>query len=449
MVWRLALPRRPVIDQAHMIQIWTFFSMSYLGLIAPNTPGHLNPMTALSDALRRRGHRVTYFLLGDPPSSVTSAGFEVIPLGGTVFRPEEYRSEFQRLGGLEGRAALHQTLAIAVRSAKAILNVGPTAVGQAGISALIVDQASIPSGTVADQLGLPFATVCNALILHSEPSVPPFFTPWLPRNAWYSRLRNRAAWAGLYRLYNPLLSLIREKRRTLGLSVPSRIEDTWSNCLQISQQPDVFEFPRQDLPEQFRFVGPLRLASREPPIPFPWNRLDDGRPLIYASLGTIQNRVAQAFRMIAEACDHLGGQLVISTGGADPEELGKLAGEPIVVAYAPQRELIQRATLVITHAGLNTALDSLSEGVPMVALPVTNEQPGVAARVRWLGAGEAIALKHATPARLRRLVVQVLSNSSYRDAARRVQDVIRDCGGAALAAELIEQSLGLERASSS
>lgn len=39
------------------------------------------------------------------------------------------------------------------------------------------------------------------------------------------------------------------------------------------------------------------------------------------------------------------------------------------VRTAPQIELLKRASLCITHAGLNTALQALAQGVPMVANP--------------------------------------------------------------------------------
>ena len=309
--------------------------MGHIGVICPNTPGHLNPMIALGDALRRRGHRVTFFLLGDTPAPVTSASFEVVPLGGSVFPPNEYRAWFERLGELDGRAALKHTIRMGARAAEAILEVGPSAVAGIGVTALLVDQASFPGGTVADELGLPFATVCNALLLHPDPAVPPYFTSWRPRDASWARLRNRIAWAGLSRLYAPILGPIQQRRRRLCLSVPARIVDTWSSRLQISQQPKTFEFPRRILPKQVRFVGPLRLPGGYPPVPFPWDRLD-GRPLIYASLGTLQNRVSETFRTIAKACDGLDAQLVISTGrGIDPDVLGDLPGRPVVVPYAP------------------------------------------------------------------------------------------------------------------
>jgi zeaxanthin glucosyltransferase len=79
----------------------------------------------------------------------------------------------------------------------------------------------------------------------------------------------------------------------------------------------------------------------------------------------------------------------------------------------------------------------------MVAVPVTNEQPGIAARVAWIGAGEAIAHKSVTPQALRSAVIRVRSNPSYRASAERVRDSIQAGGGAPRAAEMIEQSFGL------
>ncbi len=311
------------------------------------------------------------------------------------------------------------------------------------MTALVVDQASFPGGTVADQLKLPFVTVCNALLLNPDPAVPPYFTHWQPRDSWWAQIRNRVAWAGLNRLYVPILTRIQTRRRHLGLPVPVGIAATWSDRLQISQQPEIFEFPRRALPKHVRFVGPLRLPVEAQPVPFPWERLD-GRPLIYASLGTLQNRIAGMFRVIAEACNGLDAQLIISTGhGVTPEELGELPGRPIVVSYAPQLELLRRSAFAVTHAGLNTVLEALATGIPLVAVPVTNDQPGVAARVVWVGAGEAIAHKHVTSQALRAAVIRVQSDPSYRAAAERVRNIIQASGGAPRAAELIEQHLGL------
>src|SRR5262249_54422265 len=150
-----------------------------------------------------------------------------------------------------------------------------------------------------------------------------------------------------------------------------------------------------------------------------WERLDPDRPLMYASMGTLQNGILRTFRMIAEACAGLDVQLVISLGGGqDPALLGDLPGDPVVVGYAPQLDLVRRAVLTLSPGGLNTALESLAQGVPMVVLPVTYDQPGVGARVEWAGVGRSIPVGRVTVGRLRNAVGEVLSNPVYGARAR-------------------------------
>jgi MGT family glycosyltransferase len=174
---------------------------------------------------------------------------------------------------------------------------------------------------------------------------------------------------------------------------------------------------------------------------FEWDRLDQ-RPLVYASLGTLQNRSWEIFRIIADACADLNVQLVISLGGGlERERLGTLRGNPIVVSYAPQLEIIQRAAVVITHAGLNTVLESLAQGVPLVCIPLANDQPGVASRVAARGAGVVIPPQRLKVDRLRTAVRAVLMEGSYRSAARKVQAAMSQIDGLGRAADIVEDAL--------
>jgi len=160
-------------------------------------------------------------------------------------------------------------------------------------------------------------------------------------------------------------------------------------------------------------------------------------------MGTLQNGVLRTFRVIAEACAGLDLQLVISLGGGqDPALLGDLPGDPVVVGYAPQLELIRRAALTISHGGLNTALESLARGVPMVVLPVAYDQPGVGARVEWSGVGRSIPVGRLTVDRLRDAVRIVLDDPAYREQAGRLQSSIEAADGLNRAADLIERAFG-------
>ena len=135
-------------------------------------------------------------------------------------------------------------------------------------------------------------------------------------------------------------------------------------------------------------------------------------------------------------------QLVITLGWrANAEPLPEFPGNPIVVGYAPQFELLQKAVLTITHAGMNTTLHSLSNGVPMVSIPITNEQPGIANRVAWTKTGKVIALNKLNKKDLKKAIEQVLTDESYKQNALKLQEAIKQAGGVSKAADIIEQAV--------
>ena len=164
-------------------------------------------------------------------------------------------------------------------------------------------------------------------------------------------------------------------------------------------------------------------------------------PLIYASMGTLQNRQGPIFQAIATACAGLDAQLVLSLGSHDQRLELKLPNAAIVVPFAPQLELLRRAALTITHAGLNTALESLAQGVPMVAIPITNDQPGVASRLEWLGLARIVPLARLTAHRLRACVRTVFSESHYRARAQQWKAEIGNIEGLRLAADIVERAV--------
>lgn len=90
---------------------------------------------------------------------------------------------------------------------------------------------------------------------------------------------------------------------------------------------------------------------------------------------------------------------------------------------------------------MNTTLESLSNGVPMVAIPVANDQPGVAARIAYTGVGEVVALKELSVPKLRSAIVKVLTQESYRKRAIEMQGAIVGAGGVKKAADIIEQAV--------
>ena len=240
-----------------------------------------------------------------------------------------------------------------------------------------------------------------------------------------------------------VLRTINRQRRAWGLPRARDVDALFSTLAQVAQLPAALELPGRQTPRYLHHTGPWTDAAGREPVDFPWSRLDPGQPLAYASMGTLQNGVLQTFRLIAEACAGLDLQLVISLGGGqEPALLGDLPGDPVVVGYAPQLELVRRSALTISHGGLNTALESLAQGVPMVVMPVAYDQPGVGARVEWSGAGRSIPIGGLTVDRLRDAVRTVLGNPAYRERASQLRTSIEAADGLNRAADLIEAAFG-------
>src|SRR6201984_2960148 len=160
-------------------------------------------------------------------------------------------------------------------------------------------------------------------------------------------------------------------------------------------------------------------------------------------MGTIMNGQAGVFRTIVAAlAKHKDWPRVLSMGDqVDPEEIGPAPGNAIIVKRAPQLELLKHTSVCITHAGLNTVLESLAQGVPQVAIPVTFEQPGVAARIVHHQTGVVTSLDKLTADHLSVLLDEVLTDSIYRDNAAKLQKAIAKANGLSVAADLIEESL--------
>ncbi len=64
----------------------------------------------------------------------------------------------------------------------------------------------------------------------------------------------------------------------------------------------------------------------------------------------------------------------------------------------------------------------------MVAIPVANDQPGIAARIAYTGVGEVVALKELNVPKLRSAIVKVLTQESYRKRAIEMQGAIMRSG---------------------
>jgi zeaxanthin glucosyltransferase len=414
--------------------------MTHFGVICPPFSGHLNPLSALGRELRSRGHRVTFLQIPDAENKVRSQGLDFHEIGQTSYRKGFLAERLAQLTQLSGLKAQQYSVKFCQHLSAIVCQDAPSAIHAAGIEALLVDQLEPAGEPVGEFLGIPLISICCGQAIHRRADVPPFFTHWNYHNTWWVRIRNQVAYYCLDRSCQPILQVLNEYRQKWNLPVSDKMYSLRSPLAQISQQPAAFDFPHDNLPKYFHYTGPLRNSSPLE-VHFPFERLT-GQPLIYASLGSIQNTKLEIFECIAAACSGLDVQLVITHGGGmNKEAVRMLPGSPLVVEYAPQLEVIAKARLTITHGGLNTILDSLSHGVPLVAIPITYEQPGNAARIRWTGTGEVIRSNCLSIQNLRAAIERVLTKDFYLNNALKLQQSIKQSGGVKRAADIVEKSM--------
>src|SRR5579863_6662334 len=169
--------------------------MTHFGIISPPVSGHLHPFSALGRELRARGHRVTCFQVRDVEEKIVALGIDYRPIGERDYPPGSLPQSLAQLGRRKGLDALRFTVRAVEQTSVMVCRDAPAAIRSAGVDALLVDQMEPAGGAVAEHLGLPFITVCNALALNKDPVAPPPFTDWSYRQGPWAKLRNHIGYA--------------------------------------------------------------------------------------------------------------------------------------------------------------------------------------------------------------------------------------------------------------
>ncbi len=416
-----------------------------IGFLSLPLTGHLNPMTALARKLQSRGNEVLFFGVPDIEPIIRAADLAFVRYGETEYPIGSMARIFGPVAHLHGLDVIRFTAEkILPDLVEATFRNLPKTLIENGVEAMVIDNGYFLAQLVPTSLNLPFVQICNAL--HRDPSgvTPLSWFSWPHETTPEARARNADGLKQANRLFSGVLSRAQTYEEKLGLKVDwIDLSSTSSKLAVITQAPAVFDFPGIPWPVTFHYAGPFQDDKGREPIPFPWEKLT-GQPLIYASLGTLVNGIGYAYAAILKAVSRIPKmQLVLSTGkNLNPDDLGPIPENTIVVRSAPQIELLKRATLCITHAGLNTTLEALTQGVPLVAIPIGYDQPGVASRIAYHGVGEFVEIGNLTVPCLAELIEKVTAKANYREKAAWFKKVLTETRGLDIAADIIERVFG-------
>ncbi len=192
---------------------------------------------------------------------------------------------------------------------------------------------------------------------------------------------------------------------------------------------------------RWSFVGPLLDSGRLESAG--WSPPGDGRRILFVAFGTAYTDQVGVHRAAIEALAGEDWRLVLALGtGTDPAELGALPDGVEAHARVPQLAVLRHADAFVTHAGMGSSAEGLWFGVPMVAVPQAVDQPANAAQLAALGVATVLDdAAAADPGALRKAVLAIADDRAVQSRAEALSRDVQAGGGAARAADLVEEEI--------
>lgn len=374
--------------------------------------GHTNPTLGVVRELVNRGHQVWYYSYELMRKKIESTGAAFIPCDDYDMEQKLSPEDSVRIGSdlaFSTKVLVDTTLALDEKICRDMQTIGP--------DCIVADSMAVWGKAAAMKLGIPFvcSTTTFAFNQHSAKIMPQGI-------------------GDLFRILIAMPKVTRQIKRLQARGFPVKsILDIIQNddhTHTIVYTSDEFQPCSETFsPEHYAFVGPS-IRQAESTVE-KW-----GDKLIYISMGTVNNDLLPLYKACITAFADTGYQVILSVGNlVNLDEFGVVPPNVQIRSFVDQIAVLQKADVFLTHCGMNSVSEALYYGVPLVMLPKTSEQKGVAARVAQLGAG--IPLQQESSQDICAGIRQILENPSFAENAAKISLGFRRCSGAAGAADKI------------
>ena len=373
--------------------------------------GHTNPTLGVVSELVSRGHEVWYYSYNCMREKIESTG-------AIFFSCDDYDAE-QKLNAKDA-ARVGKDLAfstkILVDTTLALDDMVCRQMEELKPDCIVADSMALWGKAVAQKLGIPFvsSTTTFAFNQHS------------------AKIMKQGMW-DLFRMVLSLPKTSGQVKRLKEKGYPIKnildIIGNDDNTHTIVYTSPQFQPCAGTFSDKYAFVGPsIRTATME---------MDKKKDkLIYISMGTVNNDLMPFYQSCISAFGDTEYQVIMSVGNlVSIDAFGTLPENVSVFSHVDQIAVLEKADVFVSHAGMNSVNESLYFEVPLIMLPQTTEQRGVAERVSGLGAG--IQLKQMNGIAVLSAVNQILNDETFKQNAEKIAEGFKNCPGARGAADKI------------
>ena len=375
--------------------------------------GHTNPTLGVVRELVSRGHEVWYYSYNMMREKIESAGATFISCDDYDTEQNLSAKDAIRVGkdlAFSTKILVDTTLALDDKVCREMAELKP--------DLIVADSMALWGKAVALKLGIPFVSSTTTFAFNQ-----------------HSAKIMKQGIGDLFKMLFAIPKTSKQVKRLKDKGYPVNnildIIGNDANAHTIVYTSPEFQPCSETFSEKFAFVGPSIRPATE--------KIEKKRDkLIYISMGTVNNDMMPFYKACISALANTDYQVIMSVGNlVSIEDFGKLPENISIFSYVDQIAVLEKADVFVSHCGMNSVSESLYFEVPLVMLPQTSEQKGVAERVLQLGAG--IKLDKLDGALVLNAINKILSDSTYKKNAKKIAESFKNSSGAKGAADKIIQ----------
>jgi UDP:flavonoid glycosyltransferase YjiC (YdhE family) len=410
-----------------------------IAMAVPSALGHLNPSFCIAHQLLKAGHSITYLAAPEAVGVILSYGFNYISSPTVLFNND---SPFTSKAGFWERCARRLTT-YEVKFAKNNGALFLEAINKIKPDIVLLDSIlSYNYWFVRSQFKV---VLLQTMLATNEDNTPPLTSSLIPNGSTWNRLLINWQWQWYYlknkfslgtflgdthyaitkRIFGKEIKDFDKlllKRKTFQYSI--------ANVKEIILSPASFDFPQRIKQSHQFHAGLCITTSTETGIDEFQRFLETISPenrIVCCSFGTVAlvhfTKRETFYKKLINVFSKRQEHLIISLSDFDKTKLGVLPKNVHAFVSVPQKYLLSRVAMMITHAGLNSVLECIYYKVPILALPLNRkwDQNGNAARVLYHGLGLRGNIKRITETKLDALVTEVITHADFKKNLERMK----------------------------